>query len=842
MNHALILRGAASLAALALLPSAAVGQAAQPIGDAAYDSAFFAWERGDYPDALRRLDRLLGGANAARYLEPAAILTGELFTTIELTRDGARPVWSADGRHVAWETGAGAQRMVHVAAIENGRARNVASMRGFSPAIAAGGRLYYLTIADSPELTAARTAVDAATQARNTQAATQARTQVQQLEAAGTRLMMRELASGSESVVPTTGLLVQSVSVRAGDGAVHVLGAPADAGNTSDFYRVGSGAPQKITTATGPKIDPIWLAGDKLYYRINNQSFAIQDLRTGQVTTHRGAQATVSADGSALAFVRQDSTENVISVMRFGAMPSSTDVVRRREQVQAPALSPTGARLAYQSMPREDWELYVVDVAAKTEKRITREIQHDLTPRFLDENRVLALIGEARHRRSYLYDVNTLERTRVFHNNTVRTVVPEYEWTLSPDRTKLLVVADRDGNTVSAERGVYVTDLTRKVNVADVRARVQSQIAAEDALRAKGRGLFQAIEQPVRAAVADVSTDRVYRYSYDLYQFDSKFITQPGNAKAIEYITAKLRAWGYEPEVQTFEARGVTTANVIAKLVGTVHPDVLYTVSSHFDSVERGPGADDDTSGTAALLEAARVLAKRPQPATIHFAFFTGEEAGLLGSREYVRRAVDRGDKLVGALNNDMIGFANDQRLDNTIRYSNDGIRDIQHAAAFLFTNLITYDAKYYRSTDAAAYYEAYGDIVGGIGSYPILGNPHYHQTHDQLETINHQLVAEVSKTTIATLIKLTNVPSRPKNVQLAARTGGNVQLTWEALPEKNITGYAVVVRGANGQQKSSANVSAPSASVAAAAGDTIEVWGRAGTALSWDAARVVVQ
>ena len=93
-----------------------------------------------------------------------------------------------------------------------------------------------------------------------------------------------------------------------------------------------------------------------------------------------------------------------------------------------------------------------------------------------------------------------------------------------------------------------------------------------------------------------------------------------------------------------------------------------------------------------------------------------------------------------------MIGWANDHRLDNTIRYSNPGIRDIQHGAAMQFTNLITYDALYYKSTDAAAYYEAYGDIVGGIGSYPVLGNPHYHQSHDLLEGINHQLVAEVGE------------------------------------------------------------------------------------------------
>ena len=93
---------------------------------------------------------------------------------------------------------------------------------------------------------------------------------------------------------------------------------------------------------------------------------------------------------------------------------------------------------------------------------------------------------------------------------------------------------------------------------------------------------------------------------------------------------------------------------------------------------------------------------RHPQPATIVFASFTGEEAGLLGSREFVRRAVADKVQIVGALNNDMIGWANDHRLDNTIRYSNPGIRDIQHAAAMQFSNLITYDALYYKSTDAA--------------------------------------------------------------------------------------------------------------------------------------------
>jgi hypothetical protein len=218
----------------------------------------------------------------------------------------------------------------------------------------------------------------------------------------------------------------------------------------------------------------------------------------------------------------------------------------------------------------------------------------------------------------------------------------------------------------------------------------------------------------------------------------------------------------------------------------------VYVASSHYDSVADGPGADDDSSGTAALLEAARILARHPQPATIVFASFTGEESGLLGSREYVRRAVADRVQIVGALNNDMIGWANDHRLDNTIRYSNPGIRDVQHAAAMQFTSLITYDALYYKNTDAHAYYEAFGDIVGGIGSYPVLGNPHYHQPHDVLETVNHQLVTEVAKTTAATLMLLASSPSRLKGLTAERQPDGSVRVSWTPSPEKGVGTYVV--------------------------------------------------
>jgi hypothetical protein len=271
---------------------------------------------------------------------------------------------------------------------------------------------------------------------------------------------------------------------------------------------------------------------------------------------------------------------------------------------------------------------------------------------------------------------------------------------------------------------------------------------------------------------------------------------------------------------------------------------VVYVVGGHYDSVPVGPGADDDASGIAVLLESARVLSERPLPATVVFVAFTGEESGLLGSREFVRRAVADSLKIAGVLNNDMMGWSNDHRLDNTIRFSSEGIRDLQHSAAFLFSRLITYDAKYYKNTDAHSFYDAYGDVVAGIGSYPILGNPHYHQSHDVLETINHEQVTETTKMTVASLMLLASSPARLTGLTVARFDGkGTAELRWTPSGEKDVTGYEIAYGPASDPMRSTVTVRAPRATLTGIAPGTV-VSARARTARGlhgWDWARVVV-
>ena len=381
---------------------------------------------------------------------------------------------------------------------------------------------------------------------------------------------------------------------------------------------------------------------------------------------------------------------------------------------------------------------------------------------------------------------------------------------------------------------------------ADVLARIEASLAGERTLRADGERMFAPIATAVKQVLAAVSVTRIYEYEKALFDFDSKHISKPGNKLAGEYLSGAYRSFGYEPKYQWFEPRGALNgkpANIIATLKGTENPELIYVVCSHYDSVAAGPGADDDSSGTAALLEAARVLAKRPMPATIVFASFTGEENGDLGSHEFVRLAQAAGWKMTGILNNDMIGWANDHRLDNLVRYTNPGIRDLQHGASF-FTRLITYDTRYYKSTDAAAFYDVYGDIVGGIGSYPLLGNPHYHQPTDLLETVNHELVAETSKTTIASIMLLASSPSRLTGLKVQNYQGRTATLAWTASPEKSVRSYIVAYGPPQAPLRNRMTVLKPAATLSGIeAGTMVSVKAVNAKGLEgWDWARTVVK
>ncbi len=97
-----------------------------------------------------------------------------------------------------------------------------------------------------------------------------------------------------------------------------------------------------------------------------------------------------------------------------------------------------------------------------------------------------------------------------------------------------------------------------------------------------------------------------------------------------------------------------STVNVVATKRGAVRPEEIVVVGAHYDSVPGSPGANDNASGVAVVLEAARVLAGTPTPRTIQFVLFAAEELGLFGS---VAFAEERRQGVVAMINIDMVGW-----------------------------------------------------------------------------------------------------------------------------------------------------------------------------------------
>jgi len=837
---------------------------AQDAARNALETARLAWDAGDYVDALETLETLLRSPDAAAVQDDIALLTGELYRVTEVASDGRGVRWGPRGAYAAFETGAGGEAETHILRLGMDGLREVARVRGtgltFSPL---GRQAARLVLEESPALEEARDRLREEITPTDRASFMRLRTELANLDARFTGVVVRDLASGAERSFKPEGLGVLGLLYEPAGGELHFLGLPETGGENPQVYRLTTdGEAVQVTEAPGNKEAPFFGAGGQvLVYETGAGSVGVLYLQSGQTRTVEGAGPVISADGRRLAFLETGADGGVVRILDLTDPGSPPNVVARTDfplgnttsracstcpPLSGLALSPDGSTVVFQGMPREDWELFSASTAGGEGDpvRVTREVQHDLFPQFLADGRLLSVKGEGRHRRAFLHEAAAGRSIRLFRNNTIRTVAPEYEWAPSPEGTKLLVVAERDGNTVSPERGVYFLELDRKVSRDDLLARVRENLAAEKDLRARAERLYGPVADEIRTVAVRVSVPRLYDYEAALFGFGSKYITQPGNGMAIDYLVEKLREFGYEPELQWFEPRGTRTANVVVRIPGSVSPDVVYAVSAHFDSNLRSPGADDNTSATVGLLEMARVLADHPLPATVEIAFFTGEEAGLLGSREYVRRAVDSGKKLVGALNNDMVGWSGDFRLDNTIRYSNDGIRDLQHGAAILFSDLITYDARYYKSTDAAAYYDAYGDIVGGIGSYPILASPHYHQVHDVLETVNHQLIAEVAKVTVASAMLMASSPSRLTGLSVEEGPGGRLEVSWDPAVERDVNRYRVVYGPESDPQARTLMVNEPRAVLEGAGpGTVVAVKAVNGRGMEgWDWARASVR
>ncbi len=291
--------------------------------------------------------------------------------------------------------------------------------------------------------------------------------------------------------------------------------------------------------------------------------------------------------------------------------------------------------------------------------------------------------------------------------------------------------------------------------------------------------------------------------------------------------------------------------NVIATLQGTASPERFYVITGHLDSrvtsildfTSDAPGADDDGSGVAVVLELARLFASQQFPGTIIFATVAGEEEGLYGSTFMAQQMAAAGNDVQGMFSNDIVGTgdahdgtppnpftvrmflegiptnatSNDIALMQSVGGENDGKsrqlgRFVSEVAPFFLTGmnieLIWRRDRYLRGTDSLSF-QGQGYAAARI-TEPRENFNHEHQNTqvvngvqlgDLIQYVDFNYVARVAKVNAAALWALATSPSTPKNAQIHVSppvnfAGTNLTpLTWNANPETNLAGYEVVVR-----------------------------------------------
>ena len=190
-------------------------------------------------------------------------------------------------------------------------------------------------------------------------------------------------------------------------------------------------------------------------------------------------------------------------------------------------------------------------------------------------------------------------------------------------------------------------------------------------------------ERAILGAARQVDAERLYEHVAALSSIHSRWMHyDPGTAATINWLMAALAAQETAARTDSFtyhRFRDIHTANVVADFPGHGRPEEFVLVGAHWDtqsypeswldSTARAPGAVDNASGVAALLELARVLADHPLERSVQIIFFAGEESGFWGStrvRDYWEHETGP-DSLVCLINVDMLGYDPDQPDANLI-------------------------------------------------------------------------------------------------------------------------------------------------------------------------------
>jgi hypothetical protein len=264
--------------------------------------------------------------------------------------------------------------------------------------------------------------------------------------------------------------------------------------------------------------------------------------------------------------------------------------------------------------------------------------------------------------------------------------------------------------------------------------------------------------------------------------------------------------------------------NVLALLPGTdpALSKTVFVAAGHFDSMPSSvmdpasdaPGADDDASGVAAVIEAARLLSGNRHRATIVFAALSGEEQGLLGGTELLAELQRRGYTIGGFLDNDIVGADPSPGALHRVRVfsgggpdgvdspSRDLARAVEEIAGSDAVRIVFRLDRLGRGGDHRPFVEA--GLPAVRFTEPLENYDHEHQTPrvengreygDLPRYLSYEFLAQVARVNAEVLGRLSDAPAAPRDVVLSGGVTPDAKVAWEAGPDASRAGFEILWR-----------------------------------------------
>jgi hypothetical protein len=295
-------------------------------------------------------------------------------------------------------------------------------------------------------------------------------------------------------------------------------------------------------------------------------------------------------------------------------------------------------------------------------------------------------------------------------------------------------------------------------------------------------------EMKINDVISKIDQNLLREYLTTIVNYAPRTDGTFGCALTAKYIHAQFQNVGLITRYQNWTARGnryhpyiYHSQNIEGTLPG-IDPsdDSIIIFNAHYDGVKYGPGANDDGSGTAAVLAAAYALSQFHFNRTLKFVAFAGEEIGLIGSQAYTKEAYERNDNILLEFNADMIGHDNGSRTMRVIGSEDAGwVSDVfQNMVSNYSVGLTIRTGSTNRvghkmtGSDYSPFLE-YGWET--VSCWETAGDPYMHTAQDDLNNIDFSYLVNTTKAIAGALAYLADIPETPPQVRIISPRVGSL-------------------------------------------------------------------